>query len=141
MRHKLILATGVVAAAGAVTLASAGTASAKASFDLTANHKTVHRHGAVDFRLAAATDSAHERLTGGRFCLQQQVKKTAKFKTVKCTTLSHWDRKAKAEVYTVAYHFGTQPKGAYAFRGTVQFQHHHKWGKAYATNSVVVRVK
>ncbi|MCP2340751.1 hypothetical protein [Actinomadura rupiterrae] len=141
MRRKLILATGVIATAGAVTLGTAGMASAKASFDLHANHKTVHRHGTVGFKLAAATDSAHEHLTGAKFCLQEATGKPGKFATVKCTTVGHWDRKAKAEIYSIAFNFGNQAKGKHAFRGTVQFKHHGKWGQTYKTNSVVVTVK
>ncbi|MEV4255024.1 hypothetical protein AB0J52_17870 [Spirillospora sp. NPDC049652] len=141
MRHKLMLATGVLATAGAVTLTMAGTASAKSSFTLKADHTTVHRHGGVGFRLEAASDSAGEHLTGLRFCLQRSAGKAGAYKTVECTTRSHWDRKAKAEIYTLDYRFGAQPKGSYTFRGTYQSKHHHKWGPAHKTNSVLVHVK
>lgn len=141
MRRKLILTTGVLAAAGAVALGTAGAASAKVGYDLKANHKTVHRHAAVGFRMDAVSDSAGEHLKGLRFCLQETSLKAGKYKTVKCTTVSHWDRKAKAQVYSIGYRFGSQPKGTYAFRGIVQTQHHHQWTHSYKTNTVLVHVK
>ncbi|WP_157429751.1 hypothetical protein [Actinomadura oligospora] len=140
MRRKLILTAGVLATAGTVTLGTAGAASAKESFTLTAGHKTVHPRGAVAFQMAAASDSAGEHLSGLRFCLQRSAGK-AKFTTVKCTTQSHWSRKDKAQVYTLGYRFGTK-KGAYTFRGVVQSRdRHHHWNHTYKTSSVVVHVK
>ncbi|MEV5571873.1 hypothetical protein AB0L06_17640 [Spirillospora sp. NPDC052269] len=140
MRRKLILTAGVLATAGAVALGTAGAASAKESFTLKANHKTVHPRGGVTLQLAAASDSAGEHLAGLRFCLQRSVGK-GKFTTVKCTTQSRWNRKEKAQIYTIGYNVGTK-KGNYTFRGMVQSKdRHHHWNRAHATNSVLVHVK
>ncbi|RFU41351.1 hypothetical protein DZF91_12285 [Actinomadura logoneensis] len=141
MRHKLILATGVLATAGAVTLGTAGAASAKSGFYLKADRQTVHRHGTVGFRLEAVSDSAGEHLTNVRFCLQRPAGKPGTYKTLACTTRSHWDRKAKAEVYNINYRFGSQPKGSSTFRGTYQLKENRHWGRAHRTNAVVIHVK
>ncbi|MFC5185953.1 hypothetical protein [Actinomadura harenae] len=140
MRRKLILTAGVLATAGAVTLGTAGAASAKSSFTLKAGHKTVHPRSTVAFQLRAASDSAGVHLSGLRFCLERSAGK-AKFTTVKCTTLSHWNRKDEAQIYTIAYNVGAK-KGAYTFRGSVQSKDsHNHWRHPYKSNTVLLHVK